>query len=197
MRKAESFRVRAHPWAITDPQVLTSCWGLTMPPPNDGTKRLFTCSLALKPMVTLSGMLVRQGLPPMTARRLRNNNSLADSGNNYQRLSLFVQLATLVFCHNLSSVAFSHTLIHSRKNQILWARVTRNPHANWVWLEYVLAYNSQALWVNFSLGSNFICMKVCVFVAQSSFSLALRLSWDRSFLLQDRKNQMLWYQCQQ
>ena len=147
-----------------------------MPPPNDGTKRLFACSLALKPKVTLLGMLISQGIPSVAARQLQSNNSLADSGNNYQRSSLFMQLATLVFHHSLSSIAFSHTLSHSRKNQILWARVTHNPHANWVWIEYVFAQNSQAQWDKFSLSSNFICMKVYVSFTQSFFSLALRVS---------------------
>ena len=153
-----------------------------MPSPNDKTKRLYTCSLALKPMVTLLGVLLRQGLPPMASKWLQNNNSLANSSNNYQRLSLFMQLRTLVFRHSLSSVVFSYTLSNSRKNEILWARFTHNPHANWVWLEYVLAQNSQAQWGKFSLGSNFICMKVCVSLAQSSFRLVLRVSWDCSIL---------------
>ena len=103
---------------------------------------------------------------------------------------------TLVLLHSLSSIAFSCNISYSRKNQILWARVTRNPHANWVWLEYVFAQNYQALWGKFSLGSNFICMKVCVSLTQSLLNLVLRFSWDCSFILQERKNLMLWYQRQ-
>ena len=146
-----------------------------MPPPNDGTKRLSACSLALKPMVTLSGVLIRQGLPRVAARRLRNNNSLADSGNNYQWSSLFVQLATLVFRHSLNSV-LSHLKQLKEKSNLVgknYTQPTRKLSLTRVHLCSELSSSMRQILSRFKFHLH---EGVCVSLTQSLLNLALRLS---------------------